>query len=88
MNDIDSKQLFDIIFMMVLSLVIVTSAFYGAYKGLQMVLLRYLKSRAIKKIQKHASSHIFVSIKTFDRHGIPTFIEIQAGKNKTEIIAL
>jgi len=85
MSEVESKQLFDIIFMVIMSIVLVFSLFYGIYKGFHMSYMAYKKRRVLKKIQQLVSENKFLRVITHDKNGIPILVQVK-NKNNTEKI--
>lgn len=81
------KSVFDIIFMMVSSLVIVFSIVYGIYLGLRIGVKNYTKNKRLKKIQAYVASGEFRDVISFDKEGLPVLIEIGENQEK-KIISL
>jgi len=86
-NEAEMKQLFDIIFMMVISFVMAISLVYGIYKGAISIWKQHRKSKVLKKIQQYVNNNQFQQVVSFDKEGIPILIEISDKKMK-KIIAL
>jgi len=87
MNEVEMKQLFDVIFMMIVSMVMIFAFIYGAYKGLFIAWKRHKKLKMLKKIQAYVNNGEFQKIITFDCEGLPILVEIIEKKEK-KIIAL
>lgn len=87
MNEVEMKQLFDIIFMMVISFVMVAALVFGSYRGLAIAWKRHKKSKILKKIQAYINNGQFQKIITFDHEGLPILVEITEKKEK-KIISL
>lgn len=87
MNEMEMKPIFDIIFMMISSLVVVFSIAYGIYVGLRIGVKNYTKNKRLKKIQSYVYSGEFKKVTTFDREGIPVLIEISKNQ-ENKIISL
>ena len=81
------KQLFDVIFMMVISFVMAISLMYGLYKGAVIVWKQHKKSKILKKIQYFVESGQFNQVVSFDKEGLPVLIEISDKKVK-KIVSL
>jgi len=82
MNEADMKQLFDVIFMMVISFVMAISLAYGLYKGMTIVWKQHKKSKVLKKIQHYVQRGEFTQVVSFDKEGLPVLIEISDKKAK------
>ena len=87
MNEAEMKQLFDIIFMMVISFVMAIALAYGLYKGALIMWKQHRKSKILKKIQNYVNNGQFQKVVSFDKEGLPIFIEISDKKVK-KIISL
>ena len=87
MSELEIKQLSDIIFMLITSIVVVSSVFYGIYLGFSIAYHSYKKTKSIKKIQMYADNNQFVKVITFDKHGIPVLIEVEIN-NKRKILKI
>ena len=87
MNEVDMKQLFDIIFMMVMSFVMAISLAYGLYKGASILWKQHKKSKVLKKIQLYVNSGQFEKVVSFDKEGLPVMVEISEKKVK-KIVSL
>jgi uncharacterized membrane protein len=87
MNEVEMKQLFDVIFMMMISFVMVMALVYGSYKGVTIAWKKHKKSKTLKKIQTYINNREFQKIITFDHEGLPVLVEIMEKKEK-KIISL
>lgn len=87
MNELEMKQLFDIIFMMVISFVMSIALVYGLYRGAIIVWKKHKKSKILNKIQAYVSNGQFQKVISFDKEGLPILIEISDKKVK-KIVSL
>ena len=87
MNDVEMKQLFDIIFMMVISFVMAIALVYGLYRGAVVVWEKHKKSKVLRKIQYYVDNKQFQQVISFDKEGLPILIEISDKKIK-KIVSL
>jgi len=87
LNEQEMKQLFDIIFMMVISFVMAISLLYGLYRGAIILWKQHRKGKVLKKIQHYVDMNQFKQVVSFDKEGIPILIEISDEKIK-KIVAL
>jgi len=87
MNEIEIKQLFDIIFMIVISFVVAIALAYGLYKGAMITWKQHKKSKILKKIQHYVENNQFEKVISFDKEGLPVLIEINEKKAK-KIVSL
>ena len=87
MNELEMKQLFDIIFMMVISFVMSISLVYGLYRGAIIVWKKHKKSKILNKIQYYVDNKQFEQVISFDKEGLPTLIAISDKKVK-KIVSL
>ena len=87
MNDVEIKQLFDIIFMMVISFVMAISLAYGLYRGAIFVWKKHKKSNVLRKIQYYIDNKQFQQVISFDKEGLPVMVEISDKKVK-KIVSL
>ena len=87
MNEPEMKQLFDIIFMMIISFVMAIALAYGLYKGIIVVWKQHKKSKLLKKIQHYVDNDQFTQVISFDKEGLPVLIEVGDKKAK-KIVSL
>ena len=87
MNELEMKQLFDIIFMMVTSFVMAVALVYGVYRGAVIVWKKHKKSKVLRKIQYYVDNKQFEKVISFDKEGLPILIEISDEKVK-KIVSL
>ena len=87
MNDVEIKQLFDIIFMMVFSLVMAMALVYGLYRGAIFMWKKHKKSKVLRKIQDYVDNKQFQQVISFDKEGLPVMVEISEEKVK-KIVSL
>ena len=87
MSETEMKSIFDIIFMMMSSLVVVFSIAYGIYLGLRIGIRNYTKNKRLNKIQSYVASGEFKNVISFDKEGLPVLVEIGVNKEK-KIISL
>ena len=86
-QEMEMKQLFDVIFMIVVSFAMVIALVYGSYKGLSLAWKKHKRSKMLKKIQGYMTNGQFQKIITFDHEGLPVLVEIIEKKEK-KIISL
>ncbi len=87
MNEPEMKQLFDIIFMMMISFVMAVAVAYGLYRGALLLWKQHKKSKSLKKIQHYVDSNQFIQVISFDKEGLPVLIEVGDKKAK-KIVSL
>jgi len=87
MNDVEMKQLFDIIFMMMISFVMAIALAYGLYRGAIFVWKKNKKSKVLRKMQYYIDNKQFQQVISFDKEGLPVMVEISDKKVK-KIVSL
>ena len=87
MSEAEIKPLFDIVFMLVVSFVMAIMIIYGLYKGLTIVWKQHRKSKILKKLQMYIDNKQFQKVISFDKEGLPIFIEI-SDKKVNKIVSL
>jgi len=87
MNELETKQIFDIIFMMISSLVMIFIFIFTSYKVLVITWKKHKKSKMVKKMQAYINNGQFQKVITFNHEGLPVLVEIIEKKEK-KIISL
>ena len=86
MHETEMKQLFDIVFMMVLSMAMIMALMTVIYLGLSFMYRKHKKSKVLDKIKYYIAENTFVKVVTHDKRGIPVMIEIVENKEQKIIV--